>query len=412
MAWAAKECVGEIVSVVAVTVASLLGCVALIPLFVVDGVFLIETFLGLVKPRQTVLPVGPRPSIAMLMPAHDEAATLAAAGAMLHRLVAGGTRVVVVADNCSDDTAAVAQAAGCEVVVRCDPGLRGKGYALSAGRDYLAGKPPDIVVVLDADCSIDEPSLDLLARRAMACDCAVQAAYLFRHDARAPSNVQISNFAFLVKNLVRQRGARRLGAAAILTGSAMAFPWATIATLDLATDNLVEDLSLGIALVRRQQAPVFEEAATVWSDASNPAGTATQRSRWEHGFLTTAGQFALPLLVTGARQRDFRQFWLGAHLLVPPLSIVLTCNLIAVLLGAALAVLASAPVPGVLAATLLLLVALAVICAWVSDGRQTMHARVFAQIPGYLAWKIAIYARLITGRQPAAWTRTERIHRD
>lgn len=392
--------------------ASLLGCVALIPLAVVDGVFLVETCLGLVKPRPIGLPGGPRPSIAILMPAHDEAATLTAAAAMLHRLVAGGTRVVVVADNCSDNTAAVAQAAGCEVVVRCDARLRGKGYALAAGRDYLAGDPPDIVLVLDADCSVDDQALDLLARRALVYDRAVQAAYLFRPDPTAPSNVQISNFAFLVKNLVRQRGGRRLGAAAILTGSAMAFPWGTIAMLDLATDNLVEDLSLGIALVRQGRAPVFEEAATVWSDASNPAGTATQRSRWEHGFLATARQFALPMLVAGIRQRDFKQFWLGAHLLVPPLSIVLTCNLIAVALGVALALLAAAPLPGVFAATLLLLVALAVLGAWLSDGRETMDARVFAQIPRYLGWKITIYARLITGRQPAAWTRTERVMRE
>jgi cellulose synthase/poly-beta-1,6-N-acetylglucosamine synthase-like glycosyltransferase len=391
--------------------ASLLGCVALIPLAVVDGVFLVETSLGLVRPRPIGLPGGPRPSIAILMPAHDEAATLTAAAAMLHRLVAGGTRVVVVADNCSDNTAAVAQAAGCEVVVRCDARLRGKGYALAAGRDYLAGDPPDIVLVLDADCSVDDQALDLLARRALVYDRAVQAAYLFRPDPTAPSNVQISNFAFLVKNLVRQRGGRRLGAAAILTGSAMAFPWGTIAMLDLATDNLVEDLSLGIALVRQGRAPVFEEAATVWSDASNPAGTATQRSRWEHGFLATARQFALPLLVAGTRQRDFKQFWLGAHLLVPPLSIVLTCNLVAVALGVALALLAAAPLPGAIAATLLLLVALAVLGAWLSDGRETMDARVFAQIPRYLAWKITIYSRLLTGRQPAEWTRTERIPR-
>ena len=392
--------------------ASLLGLMALVPLAAIDCVFLAETLLGLAKLPCPPMPNGPMPAVAILMPAHNEAATLVAADAMLKRLIAGGARIIVVADNCSDATAEVAARAGCEVIMRDDPQRRGKGYALAAGRDYLSNAPPGVVIILDADCSIGDDDLALLARRSLACDRVVQAAYLFRHDPQAAPNIQISNFAFAVKNLLRQRGGARLGSAAILAGSGMAFPWPLIAKLDLATGNVVEDLAMGVDLVRRQEAPIFTDAATVWSDASTGAGSATQRSRWEAGFIATARQFAWPLIRSGAVQRDFKQFWLGAHLLVPALSIVLLVNVAAFLLCTGLAVATSALLPAVCGGILVLLIAIAVSLAWFVEGRRHMPAWVFLRIPLYLGWKIAIYARILTGRQSVAWLRTERVRKD
>jgi len=49
-----------------------------------------------------------RPSLAILMPAHDEAAGIADAIRALSPQLLVGDRLLVVADNCSDSTAAVA----------------------------------------------------------------------------------------------------------------------------------------------------------------------------------------------------------------------------------------------------------------------------------------------------------------
>ncbi len=56
-----------------------------------------------------------RPHITVLVPAHDEADRIAATLEGLRRQTLPPTRVVVVADNCSDETVAVARAAGAEV---------------------------------------------------------------------------------------------------------------------------------------------------------------------------------------------------------------------------------------------------------------------------------------------------------
>ncbi len=68
--------------------------------------------------------------------------------------------IFVIADNCTDDTAAVARAAGATVFVRSDKTLVGKGYALNFGFKMIArsGKFSDYegFFVFDADNLLDE----------------------------------------------------------------------------------------------------------------------------------------------------------------------------------------------------------------------------------------------------------------
>ncbi|MGH8485060.1 MAG: glycosyltransferase, partial [Pseudomonas sp.] len=93
----------------------LLGAVAVLLLLPVLVLF--AQVLLACMPARTQPPLhGARGRVAVLVPAHNEAsiigATLASIGAQLH----AGDRLLVVADNCSDDTAALAVAAGAEVV--------------------------------------------------------------------------------------------------------------------------------------------------------------------------------------------------------------------------------------------------------------------------------------------------------
>ena len=73
-------------------------------------------------------------------------------------------RVLVVADNCDDHTAELARRAGAEVFVRIDPDHRGKGYAMQFGLQALRANPPDVIVVIDADCLTETDAIDTLAR--------------------------------------------------------------------------------------------------------------------------------------------------------------------------------------------------------------------------------------------------------
>jgi glycosyltransferase involved in cell wall biosynthesis len=125
-----------------------------------------------------------RPSIAVLMPAHDEATGIAPVIAAVKASLRQNDRLLVVADNCSDDTADVAARAGAEVVERFDTSRRGKGYALDFGVRHLATRPPEIVVIVDADCLVEGDAFDRLANQCAATGRPAQALYLMHAPAR------------------------------------------------------------------------------------------------------------------------------------------------------------------------------------------------------------------------------------
>ncbi len=104
--------------------------------------------------------------LAIVVPAHNEADGIASCIASLRACDPGdGTvTVVVVADNCEDDTAAQAAATGARVLVRHDPARRGKGYALDFAFRQLLTEPFAAFLVVDADTRV-EPNLCAEAQR-------------------------------------------------------------------------------------------------------------------------------------------------------------------------------------------------------------------------------------------------------
>jgi len=346
------------------------------------------------------LPGGGTPRLAVIVPAHDEAEGIAATLAALLGALPTDARLIVIADNCTDDTADRARAAGADVIERHDPNRRGKGFALAHARDHLATDPPEVVVVVDADCTIEGDGIVHLAASADALDRPVQSAYLLRPRPEMGALVGLSGFAFLIRNLVRQRGLARLGAPALLTGSGMAFPWAAFLAAPLATDDLVEDLAIGIALTQGGRAPAFLPSVRTWSDPARRSATAVQRRRWEQGFLRTAFA-AAPLLLRGGPN------WLGLHLLVPPLALLALVDLAATGLLFGLTGLGASALPARVLAGLLFLVVLLLLLAWARFGREQIAGRRLLLIPFYIAWKLPLY--LMTAIRPERrWIRTDR----
>ena len=94
----------------------------------------------------------PPPRVSVIIPAHNE---VRAIGLVLTEIPPGLAQEVVVVDNNStDDTGAVARAHGATVVREPRPGY---GHACLAGMAHVFGRPasewPDIVVFLDGDHS-------------------------------------------------------------------------------------------------------------------------------------------------------------------------------------------------------------------------------------------------------------------
>jgi cellulose synthase/poly-beta-1,6-N-acetylglucosamine synthase-like glycosyltransferase len=94
------------------------------------------------------------PRVAVLVPARNESTGILRTLKDIQSQLGPRDRLVVIADNCTDDTAAVAKAAGAEVTERSDLTHVGKGYALDWGLKFLEADPPEIVVMIDADCRL------------------------------------------------------------------------------------------------------------------------------------------------------------------------------------------------------------------------------------------------------------------
>jgi glycosyltransferase involved in cell wall biosynthesis len=86
--------------------------------------------------------------ISALIPAHNEAGRIAATIAALRGITDPGPvgEIIVVDDGSTDSTAAIAESAGADTVVR--QAHRGKGAALNAAAALAAG---DVLLLIDAD---------------------------------------------------------------------------------------------------------------------------------------------------------------------------------------------------------------------------------------------------------------------
>ena len=375
--------------------------ILLAPFALLTSFFVAEVLAGLL-PIPAARKRASRASAVIVVPAHDEGPVIAETLRRLTQAVGDGMRILIVADNCSDSTAEEARAMGVQVVERDDPKLRGKGHALAFAVDRLAAAPPDILVVLDADCTIDGPSLLALVESAAASGSPSQAINLLRPDRDASPLVQLSTFAFMLKNLIRQRGLQRLAGRVHLTGTGMAMPFRLFRASAQVRSSIVEDLALGLELAEQGHAPQLIEDAFVWSGGSSEQGTLIQRSRWEGGFLATASRYGPRTILKGS-------ILAGLDLLVPPLALFAALNLLVLAVAAVLTLASNAAWWLIVVHALLLALAgIAVFAAWLREGRRFVTLGVLARVPLYILWKLPMYLGLARRGAPGEWLRTGR----
>lgn len=350
-----------------------------------------------------------RPSVAVLVPAHNEAAVVAETLRSITPQMAAGDRLLVVADNCSDETADIAAQAGAEVVVRHNDELRGKGYALDFGIRHLASaSPPEVVVIVDADCQVGEGCIDRLARQCASTERPVQALYLMHSPSAAGLKMQLAEFAWRVKNLVRPLGASNMGMPCQLMGTGMAFPWTLVESADLANASIVEDMQLGIDLALNGHPPLFcpeIKVSSVFPETA--AAEQSQRTRWEHGHMAMIVKSFPNVFAKGMLRGDAKLLGLALDLSVPPLALLVLALLGCFFLAFATYIFWAMILPVCMAATGLCLLTVAIMLAWYGWGREVVAFSTLLSVPFYVLAKIPLYLKFLVKRQQE-WVRTDR----
>jgi cellulose synthase/poly-beta-1,6-N-acetylglucosamine synthase-like glycosyltransferase len=268
--------------------------------------------------------------------------------------------------------------------------------------------PPSVVLIVDADCRVSDGTVDRLVRASSATNRPAQALYLMQAAPDAAPPMRIAAFAWLVKNKVRPEGLDRLRLPCQLTGSGMAFPWATLRSAALATGHIVEDLKLGLEFARNGSAPMLCGGTLVTSEfASSPAGVKTQRTRWEHGHLSVISRDGPGFFLHALRARNWKLLAMTIDLCVPPTALLVLLGALSWICGALLFVLTGS-VGGLAAATVAVaLIAASVLSSWLIYARTLLPFSDLLRGATYAFGKIPLYARFVVARQ-MDWVRSRR----
>jgi glycosyltransferase involved in cell wall biosynthesis len=371
--------------------------------------FLLEILVSLLPYRRQPSLNERRPSIAVLIPAHNEQKGITATIHSVRSQLDAGDWMVVIADNCTDETAAIARNNGAITIERTDPDRRGKGYALDFGVRYLEqNSPPEVVIIIDADCLLQKECLTLLAVETIQKCRPVQGLNLIGSPEGAPLKTKIAEFALVVKNRARALGFHRLGLPCQLMGTAMAFPWQLIQHANLASGNIVEDLKLGLDFASQRLAPVLCPDAIVQSlFPLNSVGMNSQRTRWEHGHLGMIIKEGPLVIAKSISSFNPGMLALALDMMVPPLALLALLTLATAFFSAVFMVVREEYLPWSMGLLLPLLLGSAVILAWIKFGRQILAFSSLAYVPIYMLGKIPLYFKFIVKRQ-VEWVRSQR----
>lgn len=385
---------------------------AVLPLLLLttSAFFALECLLALGKAQSSATPstLPADLSLAVLVPAHNEAEGIATTLATILPQMRPSDRLLVIADNCTDATAQAARQAGATVIERHNPNQRGKGYALDFGLSHLRANPPDIVIFVDADCDLQPHSLAALAIQAHQSQRPVQAVYLMEKPPSPGLKDGVSAFAFKVKNWVRPLGLYRLGQPCLLTGIGIAMPWDAAIAVNIASGHIVEDMKLGLDLALAGYGPQFCQRA--WVTSRLPSGdqaATTQRTRWEHGHLQMLSEYVPKLLGQALRQGRVDLLVLALELGVLPISLQVMVTLAIAALCLAAALIGFSWLPAYLALGAVLALSTGVGLAWAGYGRGDLSLRDLLTVPLYVLNKIPLYFKFLV-KPEKNWVRTER----
>ncbi|MEA5511642.1 glycosyltransferase family 2 protein [Crocosphaera sp. UHCC 0190] len=348
-----------------------------------------------------------QPSFKILIPAHNEETVIEETLKSLLLQVNSPDEIIVIADNCTDRTAEIARKFEITVLERQDSEKRGKGYAIDYGIKFLNGKPPEIVIILDADCLMEPQTLGYLVQLSYAQQKPIQSTYLMETDLDPMLRDKISAFAILMKNFVRPYGLARLNSPCLLNGSGMAFPWSIISQVNLANNKTVDDMQLSVDLAIAGYAPSYCPQGKVIGRLMQQDQAQSQRSRWEHGHLSLILSQTPRLLLASLKQRRLDLLALALELSVPPLSLLVMFWGLGMSIMVTAGLLGISWLPSILLGIGGICLITAIVTGWAKFGREEISGWALISIPFYLLWKIPLYVTFLV-RPQSKWVKTER----
>lgn len=223
------------------------------------------------------------PKTAILIPAHNEELSIEKTLQSLKRCT-GSYEIVVVADNCSDQTAELARKESVQVLERDEPTLRNKAYALNFAIRELKDQF-ELVIFLDADMQVETNFVEVIQNEVKEGAEVVQV--LDTLDTKGESLFsQLQGIAFMAFNGVRPLGRTFWNLSAGLMGTGFGCKREIVQQFPFDVDSIVEDYAYHLKLVKAGKKVHFVPFTSVYATLPKTLeGMKTQRVRWEGGRL-------------------------------------------------------------------------------------------------------------------------------
>ena len=346
----------------------------------------------------------------IVVPAHNESSGIALTVASLKAIdyPHDRYRILVIADNCTDDTAELAAEAGARVIPRQSAAERGKGYALALGyATSLSEGFADAVVVVDADTHVSPNLLSAFSSRFASGAEAVQAEYGVRNGA-ASWRTRLMVIALTCFHTVRSLARERLRVSCGLRGNGMGFSASLLQRVPQRAFSIVEDVEYGIALaLAGVRVEYVFEAVVDGEMPTSAAASETQRERWEGGRLALVRSHVPSLLSSARGANRWVAYDMAADLLVPPLTSLVFFAGLGFVISAGLFLFGTASTLAVLPWLLsILAIALYIVRGAVLSGVGATAFLDLLWAPVYAVWKVTLLFR--KSRRNGEWVRTAR----
>jgi 1,2-diacylglycerol 3-beta-glucosyltransferase len=374
-------------------------------------VLMVASFAWLLVRRQPPMPETPTTRFLVVIPAHNEGKLIADTVESVRNAdyPSAQLRVAVIADNCTDDTAAHARNAGAVCFERADPSRPGKPQALHWIFQQVDLTDVDSVVIIDADTVVDRWYFRIMDGRLRHGERAIQGHY----GVMNPEESWLTRLSVLpvtLNSYLMFPGKRALGLSCPLAGNGMCFDAAIIRSLGWNAFTLSEDWEYYLILVTHGYQVTSAPEAVIYGQVARTLDLGkAQRMRWMKGRIDATNIHWRALVRAAATRFSLAPLDALFDVARPTHAILFVWSIVYVAV-CGVVWLVHPPALGIFLCALAILGAqVFYFLAGLIVARPPLQTWLaLAMVPWYLLWKVGVTLKGLLSLRDRAWVKTTR----
>lgn len=261
----------------------------------------------------------PETRFAIIIPAHNEELLLERLLLSIYKQDYPRSlyKTIVVADNCSDNTAAIGRKHGAQVLERTDDQHRGKGYAIKYALEQINMKELDAAFIIDADSAL---GTDLLRQLDRSLRNGAHIIQCFNGLANPDQSwfTRLLDVSRTIGNEILMPAKEKLGLSSNLMGNGMCFTSGVLSKYGWDAFTVGEDWEFYAKLVQAGETVSFANKARVYhQESSSLKQASTQRMRWSSGRFAVIWKYGFRVFFRGLKEMNVKKMDASLPLLFP-----------------------------------------------------------------------------------------------